>query len=110
MAIKANDQKKELTFNEFVAEQLKKETRVKNVLSIALQDVYLFLGRLANPSGPEHERVDKLVNAILLARAKDNDPSTIEEGEMNRQKDEAIRTLFIFELMRQYTNFKRDSI
>ena len=95
---------KELTFSEFVIEQLKKEARVKNVLGIVLQDVYMFLGRNASVGGPEPERIAKLITKI---ETEHGDVMTIDEGFMNRQKDKAIRQLFVYELMRQYTNFKK---
>lgn len=95
---------KELNFSEFVIEELKKEARFKNVLSIALQDIYMFMGRVATTDGPEPERIGKLLQSIQLVHG---DPMALDEGWMNRQKDEAIRTLFIYELMRQFTNFKR---
>ena len=107
MAVLDEKTQKELKFSEFVVNQLKLEHRVKNILTILLQDIYLFLGRCGAKESPEYPRVEKLLEAIDLAHG---DPMQLEEGWINRQKDEAIRTMFVYELMRQWTNFKKKPI
>lgn len=102
------NEKKRLSFSEFVVQDLKKEERIVNVTAIVGQDIYLFLGRLGEVGHPEWEAIAKEVEELMADPKVKERYDNFDEGWMNRQKDKAIRQLYIFELMRQYTNFLRE--
>lgn len=95
---------KTLNFQSFVLQDLTKEERVRNVLNIVLQDVYLFMERIAQPLSPEWEKIAADLEQLITTKSV----SESEEGECNRQKDSAIRSLFIHEELRQYINFLKN--
>jgi hypothetical protein len=87
-----------LEFGEFLMQDVQKEQRIKNIVSILLQDMFMFLERLSVVDNPEREKFETLSNQMVEERL-------YSEGLLNRSKDQLIRKLFILEEIRQYNNF-----
>jgi len=93
---------KKPNFHNFVLLQLRKKERVKNVINVVMQDIYLFIERIAKADEREWEAIEKELKEV--DKSTHNKPILeISEGLMNKSKDKAIRRMVIFELMRQYS-------
>lgn len=100
MAKKKQNTQKMLNFKEFVLQDLKKEERIKNVLSIIFQDFYLFMARISQVDDPVWAQMGSVIDQFV-----GEDDKHLNEGQINRAKDKLIRELVVLEEMRQYYNF-----